>query len=123
MNIELNLTACYADNYNESVINYNGEVFKCTARGFTTTAPDGILSKERLIHWNISKLLERIDLRLPSICESCNLLPACSGICSQKRLEEGDKVQCVLDKQFTKEDYIIHNLNKQFLLKKIQLLQ
>jgi uncharacterized protein len=32
MDLSRNMYACYADNYNEAVINYNGDVFKCTAR-------------------------------------------------------------------------------------------
>jgi uncharacterized protein len=119
MDINHRLYSCYADNYNETVINCNGDVYKCTARDFATIEPDGKLLKSGDIIWNTDKWLQRMDLRLPEICENCNLLPACGGLCSQTRLEKGKDVKCKLDIDFTKDDYIIHNLNRQLLTNKI----
>jgi uncharacterized protein len=31
------LDSCYADNYNQAVVNYDGKIYKCTARDFSTT--------------------------------------------------------------------------------------
>jgi sulfatase maturation enzyme AslB (radical SAM superfamily) len=75
------------------------------------------------IIWNVEKLMDRMVLRIPEICENCNLLPACGGICSQQRLEKGKYIKCKLDSDFTKDDYIIHNLNRQLLINKIKALQ
>lgn len=122
MDIYPQLSVCYADNYNETVINYNGDVFKCTARDFSTVEPEGKLLKDGSILWNTEKWLRRIGLRLPAICENCNLLPACGSFCSQTRLEQGENVKCKLDSDFTKNDYIIHNLNRQLLTNKINAL-
>ena len=122
MNINPQFYVCYADNYNEAVINYNGDVFKCTARDFATEPPEGKLLKDGSIRWDTDRWLKRINLRLSSICLDCNLLPACGGHCSQARLEQGENVECVLDKDFTKDDYIIHNLNRQLLTNKINTL-
>lgn len=39
--------ACYADKKNTAVINYNGDIFKCTARDFTTKKQRRLLRKRR----------------------------------------------------------------------------
>src|SRR5690606_8881292 len=36
--------SCYADKRNSAVINYNGDIFKCTARDFTTVQRAGYLN-------------------------------------------------------------------------------
>jgi uncharacterized protein len=78
--------------------------------------------KNGTVLWNTEKWLNRINLRLPDLCENCNLLPACGSLCSQTRLEQGKDVRCKLDNDITKEDYIIHNLNRQLLTNKINAL-
>ena len=47
-------TSCYADNFNQSVINYDGRVFKCTALNFEKTQEDGILTDDGNILWGNS---------------------------------------------------------------------
>jgi len=123
MNFNNSLNACYADNYNQAVINYDGKVYKCTARDFSANKSEGELLKNGMINWDLPKLLDRMNIRLPEICEECKLLPACPGICSQQRLEKGNDVKCILNQQFSTKDYIIHNLNKQLLINKINKLQ
>lgn len=123
MSFDNRLNTCYADNYNQAVINYDGKVFKCTARDFSTSSPEGELLENGVINWNLPQFLDRMNVRLPEICENCKLLPACPGICSQHRLEKGNKLSCILEKQFSFNDYIIHNLNKQLLINKINKLQ
>jgi len=81
--------SCYADLKNQAVINYDGRVFKCTARDFETTPSDGFLDDDGEIHWNEELLHKRMakstfDNRN---CLDCNLLPACLGPCSQKIIE------------------------------------
>lgn len=123
MNFDNSLSNCYADNYNQAIINYDGKVFKCTARDFSTSEPEGELLDNGMINWNLEKFLDRMNIRLPKICEECKLLPACPGICSQKILEKGNDVICILNNQFSTNDYIIHNLNKQLLINKLNKLQ
>jgi len=80
---------CYADCYYQSVINYNGYVFKCTARDFHTHEPDGKLSKQGIIEWNESLLSKRFGKATfeNEKCMSCAYLPICTGPCSQKMVE------------------------------------
>ncbi|SDC81596.1 uncharacterized protein SAMN05216323_105323 [Williamwhitmania taraxaci] len=80
---------CYADKLEQAIINYDGLVFKCTARDFVESNSDGCLNSEGMIDWNIKKLSRRlghIKFDNPK-CLSCDLLPVCYGPCSQKIVE------------------------------------
>lgn len=111
---------CYADLKNEVIINYNGDVYKCTARDFSLENAEGKLLPDGHIEWNTAKLWKRLTLRLPQICTDCNFLPSCPGICSQNILEQGDSIGCVWGNDLSKEDYIIYNFNRYAFLKQKQ---
>lgn len=79
---------CYADCFNQAVVNYDGRVFKCTATDFEKQTEDGILTENGNIEW--SPIL--LPLRLSKAtfeneqCRACNYLPVCFGPCSQKAM-------------------------------------
>lgn len=78
---------CYADSMNNVVINYNGDVFKCTARDFKADRREGILNNEGMIIWN-ERYKARMDIRYNNTaCRICNILPLCNGGCSQNKLD------------------------------------
>ncbi|MDF1549107.1 MAG: SPASM domain-containing protein, partial [Bacteroidales bacterium] len=82
--------ACYADRYEQSVVNFDGKVFKCTARDFTDENSDGFLDEDGDIQWDVDKQSRRfgvIAFEKYEDCKKCDLLPACYGPCSQKVLE------------------------------------
>lgn len=106
--------ACYADNYNQVVINYDGLLFKCTARPFTKNNSYGYISDDGALVWDIKKLIGRLCLKLPDSCCNCKILPSCPKPCSQK-LIENSSVKCVLNSNFTIEDYIMMNFNNHVL--------
>lgn len=116
----IGITSCYADHYNQAVINYDGKVFKCTARDFNEENSEGVLTKEGIINWKTDKLLDRMNIRIAENCKDCKLLPSCPGVCSQKRLENRNSENCVLDKKYSIEEYIIHNFNNRMLEAKIK---
>ena len=120
LQLELKGTTCYADNYNQVLINYDGYVYKCTARDFTKENACGKLLEEGYIKWNTDKLTKRLSVGIPKICEDCKLLPSCNGICSQKILEEGDNVKCILEEGLSKDDYIIYNFNRHALINNLK---
>lgn len=74
---------CFAERYNEAVINYDGNVFKCT------TIPDFNLkdSYGKLdltsgkIFWDESKRASDYDSPTPEHCLSCKRYPICYGPC------------------------------------------
>ncbi|WP_317165368.1 radical SAM/SPASM domain-containing protein [Chryseobacterium fistulae] len=89
-------SSCYADKLNQATINYNGEVFKCTARDFDTVSKEGDLNDNGQIVWN-DKFQKRIyDTRFKNPpCLKCKILPICNGGCSQHRMVNEGKEYCV----------------------------
>lgn len=72
----------------QAVINFNGDVFKCTARDFANHKPDGVIEKDGNIKWNniYYKRMSNTTIENEK-CLTCNFLPACWGPCSQKVIE------------------------------------
>lgn len=76
---------CYADLYNQAVINYDGRVFKCTARNFEREKEDGLLCNDGTIKWN-NNVASKLSFATfeNEKCLKCKYLPVCYGPCSQK---------------------------------------
>lgn len=114
--------SCEADNFNQAIINYDGKVFKCTARDFTPEHSYGYLTDSGLIVWNTQKIESRLSLKLPAKCMSCKLFPCCPGICSQKILEhvDLDKIPCPFpfDKGMTISDVVLFNVKQKIMSKR-----
>lgn len=81
---------CYADKKNNANINYNGDVYKCTARDYTEDNREGILNEDGLIDWN-NKYYQRLDSKFKNkACLECSILPICKSGCSQQAIEKND---------------------------------
>ncbi len=83
---------CYADKWNEAVINFDGNVYKCTARDFISKNRSGFLDKDGKIKWIQNSFIKRFAV-IPFdniMCKNCPLLPICGGPCMQKYLELGN---------------------------------
>lgn len=92
------LDSCYADKRNSAVINYNGDLFKCTARDFTTEKRAGYISEDGDLIWEDNSLEKRMDAKFKNKpCLSCRLLPICNGGCSQHALDaiESGEEYCI----------------------------
>ncbi|MDR0294951.1 MAG: radical SAM protein [Prevotellaceae bacterium] len=101
--------SCYADKRNSAVINYNGDVFKYTARDFTTASREGYLTNEGEIVWENNELERRMKVKFNNKpCLLCRLLPVCNGACSQKALEHlGKHDYCVHSFKETEKDKVV----------------
>ncbi|HOH74428.1 MAG TPA: hypothetical protein PKW38_01450, partial [Paludibacteraceae bacterium] len=44
--------SCYGDKKNQATINFNGDVYKCTARDFKPENREGVLMDDGTIEWN-----------------------------------------------------------------------
>lgn len=111
-------SSCYADKANEALINYNGDVFKCTARDFTTENRYGYLDNGGEIVWEKERLEKRLNARFknPS-CLKCRIAPICSGGCSQVILENNYKDYCLYDFDENRKDQVILDyFENQFVL-------
>jgi uncharacterized protein len=92
--------SCYGDRKNHATINYNGEVFKCTARNFSSDTKEGQLNDDGSITWN-EKYEQRMNIKFKNRpCLSCPIMPICNGGCSQQAIESNG------------EDYCVHNFNE-----------
>jgi uncharacterized protein len=100
--------SCYADKKNQATINYNGEIFKCTARDFNASNQEGSLTEQGEIIWN-ERYEKRMDAKFknPS-CLTCPIQPICNGGCSQVAMENEGKDYCVVeDAGHTKSEVVL----------------
>lgn len=105
--------ACYADKMNTAVINYNGDVFKCTAKDFTKENREGVLLNGGEIKWENSQEY-RMSLKLKNPkCHHCSIAPMCGGGCSRYILEKEGKPYCIFNHD-TKaiETFILNHVEK-----------
>lgn len=79
------LSSCYGDYFNNVVINYTGDVFKCTARDFKPENRIGVIGENGEISYSSNGLNRILHSQIP-ICYSCRMLPICP-ICSQRKAE------------------------------------
>lgn len=89
MNLSRRSYSCKASMKNQSVISYDGAVYKCSGRDFTPEHQDGTLSPEGIIQWNQQKLNKRLSIITyeNDMCRKCKFLPLCWGPCCQKQME------------------------------------
>ncbi len=82
------LVYCYAERENQFVVNYNGDIYKCTSCSFDPEQRLGYLNRDGKIAWQMEELekwsgLEMFDAR----CNTCKFLPICMGGCRKTRVE------------------------------------
>lgn len=91
--------ACYGDRKNTAVINFDGNVFKCTAKDFIPQNKEGYLNKDGIIIWTKSQEY-RLSLKLKNKnCQSCRIAPLCGGGCSSY----------ILDREKVNPNYCLFN--------------
>lgn len=83
---------CYADTVQQSVVNYDGTLFKCTARNFAdSNASIGHLNDDGTPCWNSQYFKYFLKPVFENEkCKECLYLPVCLGVCSQKFVEGGE---------------------------------
>ncbi|MEO0581441.1 MAG: radical SAM protein [Bacteroidota bacterium] len=107
--------SCYADKKNQATINYDGEVFKCTARDFKADEREGVMTEEGAIVWN-EKYEKRMNSKFNnSPCLSCRIQPICNGGCSQQSMENIGSDYCVVEATGMEKNDIIVSRFKQIL--------
>ncbi|MGQ8867527.1 radical SAM protein [Myroides sp. TSA_177.3] len=100
--------SCYADKPNHVTINYNGDLYKCTARDYLTENREGVLESSGSLVWNEKFYKRTIETRFKNKpCLECNILPICNGGCSQHRLENENNDYCIHDFDYEKKMRIV----------------
>lgn len=85
---------CYADRPSSCIINYDGDVYKCTAREFDPMIREGVLKSGGDIEWN-NRYSRRLTCRYSNqVCNECNIMPICNGGCSQHKIERDNITGC-----------------------------
>ena len=76
-------------------INYNGDIFKCTARGLSWSAQrEGVLHDDGAVELNdVYERRMRVRYVNPA-CLACKILPICNGGCSQGKMEAAKQTEC-----------------------------
>lgn len=80
---------CYVDRMFHAEINYDGKVYRCTARDYSDKYVMGELLDSGEIKWNEERMAERYAKATfeNEMCLKCRYLPLCMGPCSQKIAE------------------------------------
>ena len=99
---------CYADYLNCVVVNYNGDVFKCTAKDFTSQNKCGYLDNSGIICWDQEELGKHVFSSIPNNCQKCKYLPCCPSFCSQGCIDNNHGI-CILPSGITLEDIVLYN--------------
>lgn len=117
---------CYADRLHHYAINYDGRVFKCTARDYGDDKVIGNLLPNGRIEWN-DKLLSVFFAKSTfenERCIECCMLPVCMGPCIQKNYDSlinNTPLPCVIENaEYTLNSYIIEQAKKRNLINRLQ---
>lgn len=104
---------CYGDRENSIVVNYDGNIFKCTARDFNKNNREGVLTVTGDIEWN-ERYRRRMAVKYSNKnCLACKIMPICNGGCSQNKLDIGCASTCFRDMdENEKEQQIIGRLRE-----------
>lgn len=98
-------THCYADCENSIILNYNGDVYKCTARDFNTQNKEGQLEDDGNVEFN-DNYTKRMSMKHSNRgCYTCKAFPVCLGPCSQFLYENGSQDGC--PSNYTEEDILV----------------
>lgn len=111
--------SCYADKRNQILINYNGDIFNCTARDFKRENRMGFLCDNGLIEWlNNSHEIRMNSKFKKSICRNCRIAPICGGGCRTKCLENQHHNDCNLGFNSNDIDNLILDRFEQYFILK-----
>jgi uncharacterized protein len=103
---------CYGDRLYNTVIDYDGKVYKCTAN---TQKECGILDDNGVITWH-PDVLTRLYAKAPfenKKCLACKHLPICLATCVQNTNESDEEpAKCALDYAETRVEDFIKSLLK-----------
>lgn len=100
---------CYADKKNTAIINFNGDVYKCSAKDFIKVNRDGFLNEEGQIIWNESPQY-RLSLKLDNKpCQRCRIAPLCGGGCTS----------FIINRKKEGQDYCLYNYDNDIIDKLI----
>ena len=103
---------CYGDRINSAVINYNGEIYSCTAVDFKSETPTGHIDPTGCMAVDEDFTARRINRRWEKdICRECRIMPLCLGGCSRKVMSN-DIGYCLYDGDENEKDKVVLDIIK-----------
>jgi uncharacterized protein len=85
------LVYCYAERNNQFIINYSGDIFKCSVSTFDPEDRVGRLSSDGQVTFEQEQLNKWMGIDLfDQGCCSCKFLPLCMGGCRKARIKHGN---------------------------------
>jgi uncharacterized protein len=88
--------SCYGDKRNHLLINYDGNIFFCTARDFLPKNRVGKLNSDGRIIWEGNIINEYFTNKFSKeICYACKIAPLCGGGCRQRAKEYANINSCI----------------------------
>lgn len=111
-------STCYGSMRNYALVNYNGDVYQCTARDFNKANRYGWLTETGgLVYENGLKEKRESARFSKKVCHDCRIAPVCGGGCAQKAMELYDATDCVFG--YTEEgirDFVLDRFEYSLLL-------
>jgi len=99
---------CYADSANSLVVNYDGNVFKCTARSFSPATREGIITDDGSVEYN-ERYVRRMESRFSNAaCRECRIFPLCE-MCTQHRMEKIGVDKCYYSYDETEKEAVVRS--------------
>ncbi|MTK52078.1 radical SAM protein [Paludibacter sp.] len=113
-----NYKCCYADSFYHRVINYDGKVYKCSARDYSEDLCIGTIKDDGSMSFKINIIAKMFSN--PTFdneqCLNCKRLPLCYGPCIQKYYETKigkSTFQCLHDSaEISLKEYVNEKVNK-----------
>lgn len=88
--------SCYGDKRNYALVNYDGNVFCCTARDFTEANRAGVLTEDGQLLFDHDEKERRMKSKFSRpVCFQCRIAPICGGGCTQKAVESPADGRCL----------------------------
>lgn len=113
---------CYADKFRYYAINYDGKIFKCTARDYGEDKVIGRLLSDGDVDWN-DKLLSIYYSKSTfenAQCLECRMLPMCMGPCIQKNYDSrinSSSLPCVFENaEYSLSSFIVEKAKSRNLI-------
>lgn len=89
-------SSCYGDKRNYALINFNGDVYQCSARDFKPEHRSGTLDEDGSISWKPGVRETRMEQKyIREICHECRIAPLCAGGCRQQAVERIGQEGCL----------------------------
>ncbi len=100
--------SCYADKINQMTVNYDGSVYKCTARDFNEQNRLGRLCDDGTVLWDRMHPDKRYESKFSDPnCHRCRIAPLCGGGCSQMSFDRPHTDRCPMGYSESVKDDIV----------------